>query len=129
MSRRDFLSLVLTLGVTGCEQSQPGPGFEQDIVPIFNRHCVMCHMVDGAQGELSLHPAPHAALVERASVQSDLLLVAPGDVEGSYLYHKLLGSHLEVGGEGASMPYQRDLLQASELNAIKQWIVQGAGNN
>ena len=61
-----------------------------------------------------------------ASSQSDLLLVAPGDVEASYLQHKLLGSHLSVGGEGDTMPYQRDLLVAEDIQAFEQWIAQGA---
>jgi mono/diheme cytochrome c family protein len=116
----------MLIGLTACEASQPGPGFEQVIVPILDRHCVMCHMSEGAQGELSLYPQPYAALVGVASSQSDLLLVTPGDVAASYLYHKLLGSHLGVGGEGESMPYQRDLLEAKDIEAIEQWIAQGA---
>ncbi len=129
MNRAKFLLAGVLFVMAGCEPSQPGPGFEQLIVPILDRHCVMCHMVDGAQGELSLHPQPYAALVGRASVQSDLLLGAPGDVEGSYLYHKMVGSHLRVGGEGASMPYQRDLLETKDIDVIEQWIAQGARDN
>ena len=129
MNRVKFLLAGVLLMLAGCESSQPGPGFEQLVVPILNRHCVMCHMLDGAQGELSLHPQPYVALVGKASVQSDLLLVAPRDVEGSYLYHKLVGSHLQVGGEGASMPYQRDLLETKDIDVIKQWITQGARDN
>ena len=129
MSRVKFLLAGVLFTVAGCESSRPGPGFEQVIVPILNRHCVMCHMTDGAQGGLSLHPQPHAALVGVASTQCALLLVAPGDVESSYLYHKLVGSHLGVGGEGASMPYQRDLLQGNDIDAIRQWIAQGAHDN
>ncbi len=86
-------------------------------------------MAGGAQGELSLHPEPYAALVGAASSQSELPLVTPGDVDASYLYHKLLGSHLEAGGEGESMPYQRALLGKEELGAIEQWIAQGAKDN
>jgi hypothetical protein len=129
MNSRELRLAGLVLVLAGCESSQPGPGFEQRVVPILNRHCVMCHMVDGAQGELSLYPQPHAALVGTASTQSDLLLVAPGDVEGSYLYHKLVDTHLRVGGEGASMPYQRELLQKQDIDVIEQWIAQGARDN
>ena len=126
MNGRDVLLATLLIGLAACEVSQPGPGFEQVIVPILDRHCVMCHMSEGAQGELSLYPQPYAALVGVASSQSDLLLVTPGDVEASYLYHKLLGSHLGAGGEGESMPYQRDLLETEDIKAIEQWIAQGA---
>ncbi len=126
MNKRELLLAGLLLVLAACESSPPEPGFGQLIVPILNRHCVMCHMEGGAQGELSLHPQPYAALVGRASTQSDLLLVAPGDVEASYLYHKLVGSQLRVGGEGASMPYQRELLTAADIATIRQWIESGA---
>ena len=118
--------MMLMFGLAGCEVSQPGPGFEQVIVPLLDRHCVMCHMSEGAQGQLSLYPQPHAELVGVASSQSELLLVAPGDIEASYLYHKLVGSHLSVGGEGDSMPYQRALLETEDIKAFEQWIAQGA---
>ena len=129
------LLALLALGLCGCSSSEPeaepepGPGFAQVVVPILNRHCVMCHMEGGAQGELSLHPDPAGNLVGIASTQSEQLLVAPGDIEASYLYHKLTGSHLSVGGEGASMPYQRDLLAAEDVDGIRLWIEQGALNN
>jgi hypothetical protein len=123
------LLVVLVLGLGACDSSDPGPGFAQAVVPVLNRHCVMCHMEGGAQGELSLHPDPHANLVGVASTQSDLLLVAAGNVEASYLYHKLTGSHLQVGGEGDSMPYQRDLLAAKDIATLRRWIERGAANN
>ena len=123
--------LALLLLVAGCEPGAPrtDPEFEQVIVPILNRHCVMCHMDEGAQGDFSLHPQPYAALVGMSSSQADMPMVTPGDVQASYFYHKLIGSHLDVGGEGESMPYQRDLLAVEELNTIEQWIAQGANNN
>jgi hypothetical protein len=129
MNSRELLLAGVLLVMAGCEPSRPGPGFEQLVLPILNRHCVMCHMADGAQGELSLYPQTYQSLVGRASTQSELLLVAPGDVEGSYLFHKLVGSHLRVGGEGASMPYQRELLQKQDIDVIEQWIAQGARDN
>jgi hypothetical protein len=129
MKRRETTALILLLLLVGCESKNTGPSFKQAVVPILNRHCVMCHMDQGAQGELSLHPQPYAAMVGVSSSQSDMLLVTPGDVQASYFYHKLQGSHLDVGGEGESMPYQRDLLAAEELNTVEQWIAQGANNN
>jgi hypothetical protein len=129
MKRRETTALILSLVLVGCESQNSGPSFKQAVVPVLNRHCVMCHMNEGAQGELSLHPQPYAALVDVMSSQSDMLLVAPGDVQASYFYHKLQGSHLDVGGEGESMPYQRALLAEEDLNTVAQWIAQGANNN
>jgi mono/diheme cytochrome c family protein len=128
MKRRDVSAIVLAMTLVACDSPPAGPSFTRDIVPLLNRHCVMCHMADGAQGELSLHPQSHLALVGVASSQSDMLLVKPGDVEASYLYHKLRGSHLSVGGEGDSMPYQRDLLDSKDISLLEQWIAQGANN-
>jgi hypothetical protein len=129
MNSRELLLAGALLVMAGCESSPPGPGFEQLVLPNLKRHCVMFHNADGAQGELSLYPQTKHSQVGRASTQSELLLVAPGDVEGSYLFHKLVGSHLRVGGEGASMPYQRALLQKQDIDVIEQWIAQGARDN
>lgn len=122
------LALLLVFQ-SACEFPQAAKVFEQTVEPILTQHCVMCHMSGGAQGELSLFPEPYANLVEVTSSQSKLPLVEPGNVETSYLYHKLVGSHLEVGGEGVSMPYQRDSLAASDIDAIRQWIERGAQRN
>ena len=128
MKRLETAAIILSLLVVGCEPHDPGPSFTQDVAPILKRNCVMCHMEGGALGELSLHPQPHAALVGAASVQTDLVLVAPCDVEASYLYHKMLGSHLDVGGEGESMPFP-DLLAEEDITVIEQWIARGAREN
>ncbi|MFL3656375.1 MAG: hypothetical protein ACJ04P_14980, partial [Halioglobus sp.] len=106
---KDALMLLLVF-LSACESSPSDKAFEQTVEPILTQHCVMCHMAGGAQGELNLFPEPYANLVEVISSQSKLLLVDPGNVEASYLFHKLVGSHLKVGGEGVSMPYQRDSL-------------------
>lgn len=124
--KRPSLALLLVPALLGCESKPQGPTFAGDIEPIFNRHCVMCHLEGGAQGDFSLHPQPYANMIGVRSTQSDMLLVVPGDVEASYLQHKLLGTHIAAGGEGESMPYERDLLVKAELDLIEQWIEQGA---
>lgn len=103
--------------------------FNQGVLPILKRHCIICHMAGGAQGEFSLYPDPYENLVAAGSKQSRFLQVKPGSVEDSYLYHKLVDTHLSVGGEGASMPYQRDLLESADIEIIRGWILQGAKRN
>jgi hypothetical protein len=129
MRRLEIPAIVVSITLSACDSQPPGPSFSKDIVPLLKRHCVMCHMAEGAQGELSLHPDPYLAMVDVTSSQSDLLLVKPGAVEASYLSHKLRGSHLDVGGEGESMPYQRDLMVEDEISLIEQWIAQGASSH
>lgn len=101
-------------------------GFDADIVPIFNAHCVACHMPGQAQGEIALHPkVAHRNLVGVASVQSALLRVDPGAPERSYLIHKLRNTHLGAGGEGEPMPMGTQL-PPDQVDVIARWIEQGA---
>ena len=123
------VALLFVFALSGCEQAPTGPSFSQDIVPLMNRHCVMCHMAEGAQGDFSLHPDPYRTMVGVRATQNDQMLVAAGDVAASYLYHKIAGSHLSVGGEGYSMPYERALLSDSDIELVAQWIALGANNN
>jgi len=103
--------------------------FGQQVLPLLNSHCVICHMPGAAQAELSLYPDAWAALVNQRSTQSALPRVKPGDPDGSYLYRKLAGTHLEAGGSGERMPFQRDQLAPDDLALIRDWIAAGAPNN
>jgi hypothetical protein len=47
--------------------------------------------------------------------------VTPGDPAQSYLWHKLKGTHKDVGGSGAQMPLGGKLGE-TELTAIESWI-------
>ena len=88
----------------------------------------MCHQPYDAKGELTLHPAAAwQNVVEVGSTQVDMFLVAPGDLEQSYLYRKLNNTHMEVGGSGDQMPFDAKLT-AEELETIRTWIEQGAQN-
>lgn len=55
----------------------------------------------------------------------ELLLLAPGAREDSYLWHKLQGTHLDIGGTGQQMPPSGGL-GADALEAIGLWIDDGA---
>jgi len=67
------------------------------------------------------------SLVNRASSQFPLYdLVEPGNPEGSYLVHKLRGSHTDVGGMGRQMPTGKDPLPDEDQARIWSWIEQGA---
>lgn len=79
---------------------------------------------------MSLVPAnAYDALVDQDSVQSELKRVAPGNPEQSYLYHKLVGSHLEAGGEGLQMPFAAPPLNDKQIDLVRRWILEGALNN
>lgn len=101
--------------------------FTRDVVPIFKKSCVMCHLPDNAPAELALHPkGGYANLVGIASTQSSLQRVMPGKPEESYLYHKIVGTHAEVGGSGERMPFGDMRLSEEQVDIVRNWIAGGA---
>ncbi|MEW6169323.1 MAG: PE-PGRS family protein, partial [Pseudomonadota bacterium] len=75
---------------------------------------------------LSSAAASHAALVGVASLEvPELLRVAPGDPDNSYLVHKLEGSQ----AVGSRMPLGGPFLSEAEIGEVRQWIESGALND
>ena len=104
--------------------------YSAQIQPIFDFNCVVCHQTGAANAGLNLETGvSHEQLVERKSTQSELKLVEPGKLQDSYLYHKLKGTHLDVGGSGASMPLGGAQLPEGELELITTWIQECALDN
>ena len=134
MAYRPFtlsVPLLLCSLLAGCGEV----AYDDDVQPIFTASCAnsLCHDGDvddpdlGEELNLS-EGVSYAAIVGVSAAQApDLSLVAPGDLEASYLWHKLNNTHEDVGGEGECMPY---LLCASmtdkELKTIENWIADGA---
>lgn len=113
----------------GDEPENPVDGYADDIEPIWNRNCVIyCHDAAFEEGGLDLDwGRGYDQLVEQPSGQADMLLVEPGSPEGSYLMHKLDGTHLEAGGEGVHMPARSpELLPADTRDRVREWISLGA---
>lgn len=134
-----MLSLILLL--VACSSSQPKPtstpapntgavSFKNDVVPIFNSSCVVCHQGAKPPAGLSLEPGiAYQNLVNAPSTESTLARVAPGAPEKSYIVNKLLGTQAQAGGKGALMPYNAQPLPEAQINSIQQWIKAGASNN
>lgn len=102
------------------------PGYAADIEPMFVMRCQgNCHLPDwtlvlaAGQGYDFLVSQPSEELPTMNRVE-------PGDPQDSYLFHKLAGTHLEVGGEGEQMPRVGPKLSADELAAVESWIADGA---
>jgi hypothetical protein len=107
-----------------------GNSLKNDVQPIFNNSCVVCHQGAGQAG-LALEPAnAYKNLVNVASTQAaSLKRVAPGDPAHSYLLDKLNGTQVQSGGSGAQMPYGAKPLPAGQISLIQQWIQGGAADN
>ena len=116
----------------GTAAAQP-VGFAEDVQPIFDMHCVVCHQYGVEQAGLNLEDGDaYANLVNVKSTQSQLPRVTPGKVQESYLVHKLRGTHGEVGGSGVRMPLSASggsAMSAEEDELVTRWIEQGALDN
>ena len=63
---------------------------------------------------------------------SSMKRIMPNDASASYLFHKISGTHMAMGGSGDSMPPPISglpSLTANEISDIETWINQGAPNN
>ena len=133
-----LLALVLLL-VAGCDHENPvDPGDDDEPqatlssiqANIFTPSCAVsgCHLGAGAPRGLDLSAgSAHANLVSVASDEvPELMLVAPGNPEDSYLVIKLEGSSRMVGQQ---MPRGRDPLSSEQIGVVRQWITNGAPDN
>jgi hypothetical protein len=94
---------------------------------VFTPICSKCHIGASAPEGLQLD-AGHSynLLVGVASVeQSNLQRVAPGDPDSSYIVHKIEGVPGITGGQ---MPLGEAPLPQATIDAIRQWITNGAPN-
>ena len=126
----DTAGFAATFDEGGDTDLGPVDSHDEDIQPIWTQRCVVyCHSVgaNGPAGELDLEAGlAYEALVGQPSIQADMLLVSPGSLDESYLWHKLVDSHLEVGGSGVQMPKDGVPLDEETLARIETWLLIGA---
>jgi len=127
-----LLSLLLLVFGHGAHAQNSGStevSFENDVIPILNTYCVMCHLPGSEQGGLGLYPDAWSRIVDVPSKQSPLLQIKPGSPDESYFYIKLIDSGNSVGGSGQLMPVQQAPLSPEQIEVIRLWIEQGAERN
>lgn len=107
----------------------PQARWAQTIVPLLTTNCAIaaCHVppFPGGSLDMSTFASMSTAFAGVASTESSLLRVLPGRPSGSYLWHKLQGTFVSVGGTGTSMP-QGDTLTATEIDQLHAWIIEGS---
>lgn len=113
---------------TGPENTSAGGlSFAADVYePIISIKCG-CHMV-GAGGMVMGADATSAYAVLVGVPSEDvpaLSRVEPGDTAASYMFNKISGTQLDVGGMGSKMPLG-DMLTPEQVAVIEQWILDGA---
>ena len=127
-----FLMLALSLFSAVASASDAEiVSFEAELLPILKARCAVCHMTGQEPGGMALTPdkAWSALVAQRAVGVENMLRVAPGDPQASYLLHKLWGSHRSVGGAGSRMPMHQPALKTAALLQFEQWVMAGAPNN
>ena len=100
-----------------------GEGYEA-VRSIFSNNCTTCHATGGTFPALDGDLCTDVVDVNSFQSASSKLVVA-GDSSASYLYHKIVGTHLEVGGSGSQMPIGGSLSE-SDIDMLVSWIDEGA---
>ena len=99
--------------------------YADEVQPLFEERCREgCHEPDGFNGELFLGgDFGQEDFVGVQSNQASMSLVEPGNLEESYLWHKLQATHRDAGGEGEAMPYAEWPLPDEELAVVEDYIL------
>jgi methionine-rich copper-binding protein CopC len=141
-----WAALVLLAGAAGCAGN--GQGLDQNGQPIsaggstggpvtadfqsiqnnvFTPICSKCHIGGGAPEGLQLDAAHSYNLLVGvpSAEQPALLRVKPGDPDNSYMVRKIEGLNGITGGQ---MPLMETPLPQATIDAIRQWITNGAPN-
>ena len=107
-----------------CREPSAATGYYRtQVQPLFDTYCVACHQDAAPSGGLSLQDgtAP-GSLINVPNSNEKMVFVAAGDPAASYLYRKLTGTHLEVGGQEKKMPLGGSLSD-SEIALVVAWIM------
>jgi hypothetical protein len=123
-----MLLLLLAVPLLGCPE--PGetldPTLDAIQEAVFGKSChfTTCHGGDNAQSSLRLDNKQDSfdTLINVDGLDASLVRVVPGDAEASLLYTSLLESVEDVD----LMPKSADGLDQYKIDAIKQWIDDGA---
>jgi hypothetical protein len=138
-----WAALLLAAGAAGCAGN--GDGLNQNGQPIstggaggpisaefqsiqdnvFTPICSKCHIGASAPEGLQLDAGHSYNLLVGvpSSEQPNLLRVKPGDPDDSYVVHKIEG---QPGISGGQMPLGETPLPQATIDAIRQWITDGA---
>lgn len=103
------------------------PSYAADVEPVVLDRCLSCHELDDPKAQLVLTPGMgYDQMVGRSSVQvEDLLIVEPGNLAGSYLWHKLEWT-AAVGDGMPRTVFGARKLPPDELELFRRWIESGA---
>ena len=96
--------------------------FTHDIQPIFDQNCISCHPNSGNLDLTAAHAYNQLVNINASGYSAKRVI--PNEPENSVLYKKIDGSDTY----GSNMPLG-GALSTTQINHIKQWIIEGAQNN
>ena len=101
--------------------------YNQQIQPIFNNHCLTCHVSVNGSGALELDSYEY--LMQGDSNNGPVVM--PFNADSSLLYRVLLPFPVEVPNEPicCRMPKNGEPLSIDQINMIYDWINEGAQEN
>jgi hypothetical protein len=102
-------------------------GFEGSVQPFIDKACNCHQSTPVLMAPFSLKRGEaYSNLVNAPSIQlPSMMRVKPGAISASYLWHKIDGTQLQVGGSGMIMPYTFPL-NPDERAIFERWITAGA---
>jgi len=119
--RRRVVATIVAVFVTGGlavgETVAPPVDFSRDIQPLLAKRCFSCHGPDTHEGGLRLDQAAGAT----AALDSGERAIVPGKVAESAILARITSSDPDI-----RMPPEGPRLSATQVDAIKRWIDEGA---
>jgi hypothetical protein len=113
--------------MAGADATPGNAGFESTVQPFIDKACNCHQSTPVLMAPFSLKRGEaYGNLVNVPSIQlPSMMRVKPGATNASYLWHKIDGTQLQVGGSGMIMPYTFPL-NGDERAIFERWITAGA---
>lgn len=126
---KNLMWATALMGLVACgDKDEPtdsgGDVTSADVQAIADTSCGEgCHTGGASSGDLALDDVNTS--VGAASSVEGMSQVEAGSTDDSYLWHKLEGTHEDVGGTGSAMPLG-PALSDEDATTIETWILEGA---
>lgn len=118
---RICLALACPFLLIGESRAAPPADFQREIEPIFAEHCAQCHGVDEAERKSGLRLDVRESALKGG--ESGTPAIVPGHPEQSELVRRITSTDRE---EMMPPPDFKKPLSAKEIEALKQWVADGA---